>query len=212
MKEQLKEGVFKLGQKYLADKGFDPGPIDGMPGPMTQAALVNYQRSLTNNDSNRDAGNTQSPFPKDNYSALVSYYGRPGDEHLVTFDFPYPMRIAWEKDRIVTTTRVHALVAPSLGKILEEVQEYFGTHEALQAYGLDLFGGCYNYRPMRGGDKYSRHSWGIAIDLDPDHNGLWTKRKAARMPEGVIDIFEKHGWKSGGRAWGRDFMHFQATR
>jgi peptidoglycan hydrolase-like protein with peptidoglycan-binding domain len=31
-------------QKALQDKGLDPGPIDGIMGPKTQAALRNYQK------------------------------------------------------------------------------------------------------------------------------------------------------------------------
>ena len=31
-------------QKALQDKGMDPGPIDGMMGPKTQAALRTYQK------------------------------------------------------------------------------------------------------------------------------------------------------------------------
>lgn len=32
-------------QRMLSDAGFDPGPIDGKPGPMTQAATRQYQQS-----------------------------------------------------------------------------------------------------------------------------------------------------------------------
>jgi peptidoglycan hydrolase-like protein with peptidoglycan-binding domain len=31
-------------QKALQDKGVDPGPIDGIMGPKTQAALRSYQK------------------------------------------------------------------------------------------------------------------------------------------------------------------------
>jgi peptidoglycan hydrolase-like protein with peptidoglycan-binding domain len=31
-------------QKALQDKGMDPGPIDGILGPKTQAALRSFQR------------------------------------------------------------------------------------------------------------------------------------------------------------------------
>jgi hypothetical protein len=65
---------------------------------------------------------------------------------------------------------------------------------------------------MRGGHAWSRHAWGIAIDLDPDRNGLHAPWPiSATMPEPVIRIFEKHGWKSYARSLGRDAMHFQAT-
>ena len=31
-------------QQHLANRGFDPGPVDGVWGPRTQAALVQFQR------------------------------------------------------------------------------------------------------------------------------------------------------------------------
>lgn len=34
----------------------------------------------------------------------------------------------------------------------------------------------------------------------------------ARMPEAVARIFVSNGWTSGGVSWGRDGMHYQATR
>ena len=33
-------------QRELAARGFDPGPIDGIPGPRTEAALVAFKRSV----------------------------------------------------------------------------------------------------------------------------------------------------------------------
>lgn len=36
--------VSKELQQHLANRGFDPGPLDGVWGPRTQAALVQFQR------------------------------------------------------------------------------------------------------------------------------------------------------------------------
>ena len=33
-------------QARLADLGFDPGPIDGLRGPRTDAALIAFKRSV----------------------------------------------------------------------------------------------------------------------------------------------------------------------
>jgi hypothetical protein len=68
-------------------------------------------------------------------------------------------------------------------------------------------------RTQRGGSEPSKHSWGAAIDLDADRNGLhtaWPTR--AHMPLRVIEVFAQHGWINLGATIGRDGMHFQMTQ
>jgi hypothetical protein len=87
-------------------------------------------------------------------------------------------------------------------------------HKNLRRAGiLAKYAGCYNPRPMRGGNRPSKHSWGSAIDLDPDHNGLKTSWPvAATMPIEVMEEFAREGWIGLGWQIGRDSMHFQPTR
>ena len=93
------------------------------------------------------------------------------------------------------------------GRILRRISD--GPHRGI----LAKYAGCYNPRPMRGGNRPSKHSWGAAIDLDPDHNGLKTSWPvAATMPIEVMEEFAREGWIGLGWQIGRDSMHFQPTR
>jgi hypothetical protein len=171
---------------------------------------------------------------------LVQTYGHPGvngldkgwyDRNVVRMDLPYPMRLAWDVQTTIRTCPVHRLAAPDLFEILQEVYnecriqvkrergfdlstERYDHYTAakLAYYGLDLFGGTFNYRLVRGGSSLSLHAYGIAIDLDPAHNALGDT--TPRMPAFVVKAFEDKGWFWGGRWKGSrcDGMHFQRAR
>lgn len=143
---------------------------------------------------------------------ILAKYGKPGEEALVTINLPYPMRVAWDTKTKVTKIRCHSLIADKLKAVFTEILDLYG-YEEIQKLGIDLYGGCYNYRKMRGGSDWSRHSWGIAIDLDPDRNQLkWGKDKAQfAKPEykAMVDTFYKHGFVGLGREKNYDWMHFE---
>lgn len=141
-------------------------------------------------------------------------YGKPNQQgtYLVSIKLPYPMRLAWDKDTKVTTMRCHKLAVQRFQLVFQDILNKYG-YEKIVELGIDLFGGCFNFRAMRGGSDYSRHSWGIAIDLDPERNQLKESKETARFarPEyqPMIDIFYKHGFESLGRECNYDWMHFQ---
>lgn len=147
-------------------------------------------------------------------SQILTKFGEPGNtDNFVVIDLPYPMRIAW--DTKVTTKRMqcHKLAAGPFKAVFADLLAQYGLTE-LQRLGIDLFGGCVNIRTMRGSKtKWSRHAWGIAIDLDPARNGLKTKKPVAQFskPEykAMIDIFTKHGFIGYGPAKDYDWMHFE---
>ena len=148
----------------------------------------------------------------------IQKYGAPnptGKGYLVTLDLPYPMRLAWDKTRTVNKISCHKEIAEPLKKVFTDILSKYGL-EKIQELGIDLFGGCFNFRKMRGGSNYSVHSWGLAIDLDPERNKLKETSRTARFarPEykDMIDIFYKHGFISLGREKNYDWMHFQWDR
>lgn len=146
---------------------------------------------------------------------ITKKYGIPnetGKGYLKKITLPYPMRLAWDKDTEVKTMMCHNLVAENFTAVFNELLKEYGYKKIVEL-GIDLFGGCFNYRKMRGGSAWSTHSWGIAIDLDPARNTLKETSKTARFarPEYklMIDIFYKHGFESLGRDKNYDWMHFQ---
>ena len=146
---------------------------------------------------------------------IISKYGKPnvtGEGYLVTINLPYPMRLAWDTDTSVNRMRCHKLVANKFLAVFNEIHRVYG-YDKIVELDIDLFGGCFNFRKMRGGNDWSTHSWGIAIDLDPARNQLKETSKTARFarPEykPMIDIFYKHGFISLGREKNYDWMHFE---
>jgi hypothetical protein len=146
---------------------------------------------------------------------IISKYGKPnvtGDGYLVTILLPYPMRLAWDTEAVVTKMRCHKLVSGRFLAVFNEIHREYG-HAKIKELGIDLFGGCFNFRKMRGGNDWSTHSWGIAIDLHPAANSLKTPyaKSLFSKPEykKLHEIFEKHGFENLGKTKGYDTMHWQ---
>lgn len=146
---------------------------------------------------------------------IIQKYGKPdddGSDYLVTIQLPYPMRLAWDTNTKINKMRCHQLVAQNFQNVFNELLSTYGLVE-LQRLGIDLFGGCFAFRKMRGGNDYSRHSWGIAIDLDPVRNQLKQTSKTAQFAKPaykpMIDIFYKHGFVGLGKEKNYDWMHFE---
>ncbi len=147
---------------------------------------------------------------------IISKYGEPGNiSNLRTIISPFPFRIAWDKKTTTRKITCHKLIAEDLLAVLNDLLAHYGL-DRLKELEIDLFGGCFNFRKMRGGNKWSRHSWAIAIDLSPEKNGLKTKRPQAQFSKPaykpMIDIFYKHGFFNLGVEKGYDYMHFEINK
>jgi peptidoglycan L-alanyl-D-glutamate endopeptidase CwlK len=78
--------------------------------------------------------------------------------------------------------------------------------------------GTFNWRSIAGSNQLSAHSFGIAIDINPDYADYWRWGGAGpngaisyrnRIPRRVIEIFERHGFLWGGKWYHFDTMHFE---
>jgi hypothetical protein len=171
---------------------------DGRWGPISRRAADMYFRGLAPRPH---------PFPATDEASLQAFYGSPGDtsKHVRIAVGNYHVRFSGQIVREIT---VHRKCADSLLSIIEELATF---DEGLQA--LSRYAGVYVDRPMRGGTRPSLHARAAAIDLWPSANGLHTPWPVtATMPVSVMEVFARHGWLCAGSAWGRDAMHFQATR
>ena len=227
-------------QSRLTAHGYPCGVIDGIVGPVTTAAIRAFQRghgievtgtatsatvaALRSSSTARVAAmpERQPLVAADPTANLLwprqadvpGFYGNVG-ERQVAVEVPWTMRLAWDKSVRINRITLHERVADSARRVLEDIAGVYSETE-IAALGIDLFGGSLNVRRMRGGSAYSMHSWGIAIDFDPERNGLRWKRPQARLSHTDASAFwrawEAEGWVSLGRARDFDWMHVQAAR
>ncbi|EIJ33349.1 M15 family metallopeptidase [Thiothrix nivea] len=229
-------------QEALAALGLYLGAIDDVWGEMTEQAVIAFQRinRLTMNGKistklldmlfsddmedraappERDDGRPEAPgnparWPSGNPDSLECYFGAVGTDQ-VRIKTAYPLRLAWDLNTIMDGFSCHRLVADPMEYIFRETLAHYGQ-DKVHDLRLDRFGGCLNVRKIRGGNYYSTHAWGIAVDIDPANNRLdWGKSKASlAKPEynAWWEIIESTGAQSLGRRKNYDWMHFQFAK
>ncbi len=231
-------------QSRLTAHGYACGGIDGVFGPATQTALIAFQngRSLAPTGKADDATvealkasssiispRVKSQIPdRDTIAATghpvagpwprqrdcMSFYGDVG-QNQTHIEVPFDMFLAWQKSTRISRITLHEKVAASAQRVFEVIAKQYSAQER-EDLGINLFGGSLNVRRMRGGSSYSMHSWGIAIDFDPERNGLHVHKPDARLSHADAvpfwDAWAAEGWLSLGRARNFDWMHVQAAR
>ncbi len=208
-------------QLLALEKDIEAGEVDGYWGPQTEFAYGELLRVLVEGrapeiwrpedlpDDNPNGWPRQTP-----QEILFQHYGGVG-ENQTSIDLPYPHKLAWNKARVVRRFTCHERVSDSLRRVLARVLDAYGLEE-IRRLRLDLWGGCLNVRKMRGGTRYSLHSWGIAVDYDPERNRLKWGRDRAHFARPEYDtwwrLWEEEGWVSLGRHRNFDWMHVQAAK
>ena len=211
-------------QLYCKDKGVDPGDIDGRIGQQTNHAYDTLAEML---ETGRPPRNWRDETPLDvnpngwpTESSMESVFGPHGVPEGYTpplrrVECPWTLKIAWNLSQTTTRIPIHEKCADSLGRILAKVHAHYGDAE-IKRLRLDLYGGSYNARKMRGSERWSMHSWAAAIDWDPSNNQLrWNRDQASLSGVDYLDwwrFWEEEGWLSLGRAANYDWMHVQAAK
>ena len=122
------------------------------------------------------------------------------------------VRVDWFGQKIQFTSVNGA--ADSLRAVAREMQKHPDLHKYMKQSST------FYWRPVRGAKRQSAHSYGIAIDVNTSLSNywLWSNPGAKeldklkyenRVPEKIVDIFERHGFIWGGRWYHYDTMHFE---
>ena len=147
------------------------------------------------------------------------YLGAPGDMKLqASCRIGMTLKLAWKLGYNVVQFQCHRMLVPHLQAIYGKLAKLDAN--LIADSGIELFGGCYNLRPIRGTEKqasppFSAHAWAAAIDCDPLRNGLYTKTAKANLAlakfKPIHDIWAQHGFVNMGHVIGRDYMHYEAS-
>lgn len=101
---------------------------------------------------------------------------------------------------------------------LKKVATEFEKQPQLRKYLTNA--SSFYWRKVRGANRQSAHSYGIAIDINTSYSNywLWSNPKCSetdkirfmnRIPKEIVKVFEKYGFIWGGRWYHYDTMHFE---
>lgn len=120
--------------------------------------------------------------------------------------------VSWFGEKVLFT-KVNG-AADSLRAVAAEL----ARHPEFRSY-LKSSGSFY-WRKVRGANRLSAHSYGMTIDIGVAKSDYWLWKNpgksetakivyANKIPHGIVQIFEKHGFIWGGRWYHYDTMHFE---
>jgi len=164
-------------------------------------------------------GTLKSPPAKDfdpgrvrNEAFFMKIYGsteKQASRHLT--EITWCPKLVGQKIRVTTVN--------GIDKKLTQISKELDEHPELKKY-LTNIGGTFAWRNIAGTNRHSMHSFGMTIDINTAYSDYWqwackcTNEDAAflyknRIPQLIVDIFEKYGFIWGGKWYHFDTMHFE---
>ena len=201
--------VIAVRQLFCRMDGIDIGDIDGLFGPRSEQAFLVYEtrksgggtpdaeveewrdevtpsraaavatRSAASSTTATGASASSRAPMWPRQSGVAEFFGAPGSNQT-SLELPFRMRIAWDHGEDGHQGHMPYEDPQTPGTDLAEDARPLRTGQNPELR-LDMFGGCLNVRPMRGGTEWSMHAYGIAWDVDPDRNKLKMGRDQATL-------------------------------
>jgi len=141
------------------------------------------------------------------YKDVVKEYGEHGTSRLVSMRFPFKMFLSWDIETEIQSAAVHYSIKDELEEVFNDIKGYY-TEDFIKENYLNEWGGCFNDRYSRSSNRWSVHSWGLAVDYLPS---LGQFGVPARTPYQVVEAFLDHGFLWGGNWSYPDGMHFTSV-
>lgn len=202
--------IFKDGTKLLWDDGIKNKSFkDLLERPDLEDMFV---QKYTTGELKSLPAKTFDPGRVRNEAFFMKLYGSTEKEvrqHLT--EITWCPKLVGQK---ITVTKVNGI-----DKKLAQISKELDEHPELKKY-LTNIGGTFTWRNINGTNRHSMHSFGMTIDINTAYSDYWqwsckcTNEDAAlkyknRIPQIIVDIFEKYGFIWGGKWYHFDSMHFE---
>lgn len=208
-------------QVLLRNKKYYTGDLDGLAGPLTESAYMQWEYKQDTGTALRlpqptrsdKVGNLQSM----SQAEAIRIFGHPDSigADLVRVYVPYKLKLEWNLRQTTQVVAVHEKVADRVEQAFEDIYKAYGP-EKISNYKLDHYSGAYNKRRIRGGTAWSKHAFAVALDFYAARNGLTTPFELAEFSRpkysDFLAIWEEQGFLNLGRLIGRDAMHFEIAK
>lgn len=231
--------TYTMGKRIIAfiqyitilEPQIDDVVIDGLLGPATEHAIQQItairkngrvdlwrDRIEANGGANPFAHFTRILTTRDDSGVdwpeevdLRKFYGEIGENWVPTARLPFSLKLAWDTKRTIQRFTVNRKIKVQVENIFDEIYNVYSADE-IRTLGLDLWAGASVVRKIRGGSRYSSHSYGCSIDINSSDNKLRWDKNQATMAGPEYEKFWTAIYRNGGRSLGierdYDFMHW----
>jgi hypothetical protein len=150
-------------------------------------------------------------YPRGPIQPITTTDDDPGRiRHYPIFDATYPIKELKRARFFGHDIKLQKRVVPALERVQKRLEKAAAKDPSLALFWKKL-GGAYEDRPVAGTPLPSAHSYGIAIDLNPEQSSFWRRQPQwqNKIPQAIVDAFEAEGFIWGGRWFHFDTAHFE---